>query len=248
MRIRNVSPLMLLFGLLACGDRGAANGVGSFRAKVVTDRAVMLFVRGFEVAVLDSTSRKGTAVTCGDFPSTYVFGHPDLRLRAKRFLAWSGQQGETNITLDVPPGENYLVAVEGRAPLNGSVQHVVARGCKENIAPTLETTTAVEIDVTATSGRPCSAPQQCEPAFGECLQGGEFTASGYCGRAGCSDDTQCPPGTKCVNVGNGTACARACESKAGDCETRSGQVCLRRLGPGSACHGVCLKATAGDNC
>lgn len=237
---RWVTPLLAIYISLAlpgCGGDGPH--ITTAFAKVVIDKTVLKFVRGFEVAVLHVTSKQGASVACADFPSKYQFGHPDLRLVARQFISWSGQEDEARMVLEVTPEQPFIVAVEGRAPYN-AVEHVVVRGCNPPVIARKDANNAVEVDATATAGRPCADQAQCEPTLSHCLTGPGFPTSGYCGVAGCAGDEQCPPATKCVNMGSGTVCARVCENTANDCETLGGQECIRRVGPGG-CHGVCLK-------
>jgi hypothetical protein len=225
----------LLFASAACGPDTRTGQISA--AVVVQDKAVMKYVRAFAIGIVQTTNKKNASVACADFPSKYrtVVQHPDLRFEATSWITWSGQEAAATEVLEVRPDEQFIVAVEGQAPYN-QVQHVVARGCAERVTSSMG---SIEIDVRATAGRPCSNDQQCERTLGRCYRGDGFPAQGYCGVANCAADNQCPPGSACVYVGQGAACAAICD-KAEDCETGNGVGCVRSLGPGG-CHGACLK-------
>jgi len=239
--MRSIIPLLLV-STAAC-EPAPGPAVGSKTAmEVVLDTAVFEASAVFQVHVLKGTTRSGSALTCSDIPGTYRIGDAQLEELVKPAPTAQKNASDPTQSVDlkvrVPAEQPLVIVARGLAPYKGTF--VVGRGCRDNLSFNKGTTTAVSIDVKATTGRICTKPSDCEPNV-TCLQGPGFE-EGYCAVTGCAGGSACPPGSACISdTAFSGICMRRCRNIS-DCEiTSKGQDCMGRLSLTSqGCDDVCV--------
>ena len=239
--MRSIIPLLLV--TTAGCDPVPDAAVGSETAmQVVLDTAVFEASAVFQVHVLRGTTKSGSALTCSDIPGNYRIGDAQIEELVKPAPTAQKNASDPTQSVDlkirVPAEQDLVIVARGLAPYKGTF--VVGRGCRDNLKLQKGSTTAVPIDVKATTGRTCSKPSDCEPNV-TCLQGPGFS-NGYCAVTGCAGGAACPPGAACISdTAFSGICMRRCKNIS-DCEIvdKEPQNCEGRLSLTSqGCDTVC---------
>jgi hypothetical protein len=249
-----ITTLALVIGATALASSGCnEQPIGKFSAKILLDRKLMSFVQAFEIFALKPQTTDGQSVTCGDFPTPFQIGNsrlqdcfgddqPGLRAGCRAAFSWSGEETKATLKLNVPVNERLLIVARGLANTSSGA-FVVARGCKENLLFTEGSNDPEEIDVLASTGRPCFDASDCElNSTVTCHQDANLPGN-YCAKIQCNADIDCVPGSVCVlDAATGGLCARPCDSQS-DCKDAGKSPkfyeCVGRSGPGG-CKNVCV--------
>jgi hypothetical protein len=249
MRARMPTPLRIVlsaaFCACACAPPPEASP-GQLRLGIVQDSAIFQVIEAFQIHVVKATTTAGASVSCGDIPSTFRVGNPQLVSVVDPVgFAWKPSSDEAHSpTFQVPSDEKLVVIVQGLTRHTTGV-HAVARGCVDStdeggarVALTFKpgTTQNLGVDVRATTGAACTTQADCELDL--ICQTGTDWKGGYCAKVGCTGDQVCPPGSRCVSTTSGGLCLGICDAPK-DCDT-SRQDCIGRVGPTtSGCASVC---------